>query len=85
MKLKQEQAASNKKDEADFCADKYGERPLNRSQCDPQVRFEKKYTEVKDLETSLANQVVRVRCRVHNSRAKGKNCFVEGRQGYSTV
>ena len=85
MKLKQEQAASNAKDVNDPCADKFGEKPLNRSQCDPQLRFEKKYTEVKDLDSSLADKVVRVRCRVHNSRAKGKTCFIEGRQGYATV
>ena len=35
MKLKQEQAASNAKDANDPCADKFGDKPLNRSQCDP--------------------------------------------------
>jgi len=34
------------KDPNDPCADKFGDVPLNRSQCDPQVRFEKVYTKV---------------------------------------
>ena len=49
------------------------------------MRFEKQYVEVKDLEASMAGQDVRIRCRVHNSRAKGKMCFIVGRQGYATV
>ena len=41
--------------------------------------------DVKTLDASMADQEVRVRCRVHNSRAKGKMCFVVGREGYATV
>ena len=37
------------------------------------------------MDASMADQEVRVRCRVHNSRAKGKMCFVVGREGYATV
>ena len=37
------------KDPNDPCADKFGDMELIRSQCDPQLRFERKYVEVKDL------------------------------------
>lgn len=40
---------------------------------------------MKDLNASHKDQDVRIRCRVHNSRAKGKMCFVIGRQGYATA
>ena len=73
------------KDENDPCADKFGDLPLNRSQCDPQLRFEKVYVEVKDLDASMADTDVRIRCRVQTSRANGKMCFIVGRQGYATV
>lgn len=49
------------------------------------MRFEKVYVDVKDLDASKTDQEVRIRCRVHNSRAKGKMCFIVGRQGYATV
>lgn len=86
-KRQEEDAKKNEfvKDPNDPCTDKFGDLPLNRSQCDPQVRFEKVYVDVKDLDASKANTDVRIRCRVHNSRAKGKMCFIVGRQGYATV
>lgn len=49
------------------------------------MRFEKVYVAVKDLDASMSGQDVRVRCRVHNSRAKGKMCFIVGREAYATV
>lgn len=73
------------KDPNDPCADKFGDLPLNQSQCDPNLRFERKYTSVGDLSAELKDQEVRVRCRVHNSRAKGNMCFIVGRESYSTV
>lgn len=76
---RQAAASEFKKDPNDPCADKFGDLELIRSQCDPETRFTKKYVEVKDLDASLAGQDVRVRCRLHNSRGKGKTAFVIGR------
>jgi len=73
------------KDPNDPCADKFGDRELNRSQCDPEVRFQKVYTAVKDLDATKADQEVRIRCRVHNSRSKGKMAFIVCREGYATA
>ena len=86
-KKQAEEAAKNVfvKDPNDPCADKFGDVELNRSQCDPELRFQKKYTQVKALDASLKDQEVRVRCRVHNSRSKGKMCFLKCRESYSTV
>ena len=50
------------------------------------MRFQKQYVDVKNLDASLKDQDVRVRCRVHNARKQGKKmCFVVGRQGTATV
>lgn len=73
------------KDPNDPCADKFGDLPLNQSQCDPELRFQKHYVAVKDLNAEKAGKDVRVRCRVHNSRAKGKMCFIVGRESFATV
>lgn len=73
------------KDPNDPCADKFGELPLNRSQCDPETRFTKKYVAVKEIDEKLADQEVRIRARVHNSRSKGKMCFIVAREGYATI
>ena len=83
----EEQAKKNEfvKDPNDPCADKFGELPLNRSQCDPEIRFTKKYVAVKDIDEKLENQEVRIRARVHNSRSKGKMCFIVARENYATV
>ena len=40
---------------------------------------------MKALDASLKDQEVRVRCRVHNSRSKGKMCFLKCRESYATV
>lgn len=37
----------------DYSTQFYGEWPLCTSNCDPNIRFEKKYTKVKDLNASL--------------------------------
>ena len=73
------------KDPNDPCADKFGDMELCRSQCNPEDRFTKKYVAVKDLSDQHAGQEVRIRGRVHNSRAKGKMAFMVIREGYGTV
>lgn len=89
-RLKARQEADAKKNEFvkdpnDPCADKFGDLELNRSQCDPETRHTKKYVAIEDLDASKQDQEVRVRCRVHNSRSKGKMCFIVAREKYSTV
>ena len=73
------------KDPNDPCADKFGDQPLNRSEGDPEIRFQKVYTAVKDLDASKADSEVRVRCRVHQIRGKGRMCFLVLRESYATV
>jgi aspartyl-tRNA synthetase len=89
-RLKARQEADAKKNEFvkdpnDPCADKFGEMDLNRSQCDPELRFTRKYVAVKDLSAEHKDQDVRIRGRLHNSRAKGKMCFVVVREGFATA
>jgi membrane protein involved in colicin uptake len=43
------------KDPNDPCADKFGDLPLNRSQCDPETRFTKQYTKIEQLDASKAD------------------------------
>ena len=73
------------RDPNDPCCDQYGDLPLNRSQCDPELRFTKKYVALKDLDESMVGQEVRVRCRVHNQRGAGNACFIVGRESYATA
>lgn len=56
-----------------------------RSQGDPEIRFTKKFTNVKDIDESLAGKDVIVRARLHNSRSKGKLAFFVLRDQFSTV
>ena len=63
----------------------YGERELNRSQGDPEIRHTKKFTEVETVDTALAGQEVIVRARLHKSRGKGKVIFVVLRHQFSTI
>jgi aspartyl/asparaginyl-tRNA synthetase len=56
-----------------------------QSQCNPEDRFTKVYVAVKDLGDEHAGQTVRIRGRIHNSRAKGKMCFVVVREAFATV
>jgi lysyl-tRNA synthetase class II len=69
------QVDDNKKDPNDPSASMFGERPLNKSQGDPELRFTNKFTSVKDIDASLDGQEIIVRGRLHNSRAKGKLAF----------
>ena len=64
------------KDPNDPCADKFGDLELNKSECDPEVRFQKKYVEIKDITEAMAGKEVRVKGRVHNVNSKGKSCFL---------
>ena len=66
-KRQEEDAKKNQfvKDPNDPCADKFGEVPLNRSEGDPEIRFQKVYQAIKDLDPSKADTEIRVRCRVH--------------------
>jgi aspartyl-tRNA synthetase len=79
------QVDENKKDLNDPSASLFGERELNRSQGDPELRFTKKILDIKDIDAKLDGQVVICRGRLHNSRAKGKLCFVVVRQQFSTI
>ena len=79
------QVEENKKDPNDPSAALFGERELNRSQCDPELRFTKKIINICDVDESLKGQEIIVRGRLHNSRAKGKLCFIVFRQQFSTI
>lgn len=70
------QVDENKKDPNDPSAAIFGERELNRSQGDPELRFTKKIHDIKEVDEKLAGQSIVVRGRLHNSRTKGKLCFV---------
>ena len=49
------------------------------------MRFTKTFTNVSAIDSSLVDKVVIIRARVHNSRAKGKMCFMVLRQQTATV
>ena len=69
-KKQEEEAKKNElvKDPNDPAADRFGEMELIRSQCDPELRHERKYTAVKDLNDDLIGKVIRIRARVSNTR-----------------
>jgi len=73
------------KDPNDPCAHKFGDKELNRSQGDPEKRYEKKYTRIQDIDDHLIGQQILVRGRLHNSRATGKMAFVVMRESFATV
>jgi hypothetical protein len=50
------EADTGKKDENDISAALFGDKPLNRSQGDPELRFTKKFSEVISIDDSLAGQ-----------------------------
>lgn len=80
-RLAQRQAAAAAKDEFkkdpnDPSAHQFGDKELNRSQGDPELRFIKKFHKVCDVDEKLVDQEVIIRARVQNSRAKGKMCFM---------
>ncbi|KAJ8944815.1 hypothetical protein NQ318_013151 [Aromia moschata] len=69
-------------EEGDVSAGKYGNLPLIRS--DP-TAIQRKFTYIKDLNKSLAGELVWVRARLHTVRARGKQCFIVLRQREFTV
>jgi lysyl-tRNA synthetase class II len=79
------QAEENKKDPNDPSAALFGERELNKSQGDPELRFTKKWVKIKDIDESIAGQEIIVRGRLHNSRAKGALAFFIVREQFSTI
>ncbi len=75
-----------KKDPNDPCAHKFGDLELNRSQSNPDDRYAKVYTAVKNIDESLMGQDILVRGRLHTSRAQGKTMiFIEVREQFATV
>ena len=84
-KGKEEAVGEAVKDENDTSAHLFGERDLNRSQGDPNIRFTKVFTRVQELDESMKDKEVIVRGRYHASRGKGGICFIVIRQTFSTV
>lgn len=80
------QVEENIKDPKDLSAALFGEVELNRSQGDPELRFKKVFTDIKDIDESMVDKEIIVRGRLHNSREQGKTlAFLVLRQQYSTV
>jgi aspartyl-tRNA synthetase len=77
-----ETAVSNSTEDSaqDFSEGSYGVLPLNQSQTRP-----KKARTLIDSIPSMVGNVILVKARVHNSRGKGKQCFMVLRQQKSTV
>lgn len=64
---------------------KYGNYELNRSQSNPEDRYKRTWTQVKDLDEVLAGQEVMVRGRVHQVRDQKLGAFLVIREQFSTV
>ncbi|CAI2348403.1 unnamed protein product [Caenorhabditis sp. 36 PRJEB53466] len=75
----QKQTAASEQD--DYSKDFYGSYGLVNSKEKKELNF----LRVKDVNAINATKEVWVRGRVHNTRSKGKNCFLELRQGVYTV
>lgn len=69
-------------DQVDVSSGKYGNLPLIRSESSPPKRD---FTNVIDLNKSLAGNVKWIRARLHTVRAKGKQCFAVFRQREATI
>jgi aspartyl-tRNA synthetase len=76
----QQKAAQQQQEEEDYAADKYGRLPLNQSQS----KAGYKWAKISELSKHI-DEVVTLRARVHNTRAKGKQAFLELREQSSTV
>jgi len=76
--LKAEQEASMGED---YSAGRYGDLPLIQSK----VKTERKWTDLKEIDASMAGQNVLVRARMHTNRGTGKQCFIMLRQQYWSV
>lgn len=85
-KKKASQAEAPKEEETpDYSTNLYGEWELVTSKCDPNVRFEKVYTKVKDINASKIGETVLIRARCHNTRPQGGGVFVVLREELYTV
>ncbi|XP_022204760.2 aspartate--tRNA ligase, cytoplasmic [Nilaparvata lugens] len=67
-------------EEKDISSGKYGNLPFTDS-----LTGLESYVDVKDLTPELKDKTVRIRGRLHTSRAKGKQCFIVIRQQFDTV
>eukprot|EP00347_Sterkiella_histriomuscorum_P010186 403377277 len=74
-----------KKDPNDPSAALFGELELNRSQSDPELRYARTFTSVKELTEEHNGQEVLVRARLHATRGTGKMCFLVVREQFATV
>lgn len=73
------------KDPNDPCASKFGDMELCRSQMSEEECKKRHYVAIKDIGEVHEGKSIRIRGRVHNSRAKGKMCFVVARESFATV
>ena len=73
------------KDESDPLKDKYGVLPFIQSQGNPDNRFNIQFNQIKDLDETMADKVIKLRARLQRSRIKGKGGFVVLREGVYTV
>lgn len=85
QKKEQEDKAKYVHDPNDPCASKFGDLPICRSQCDPELRFTRHYVAVKDIGVEHEGKEVRIRGRMHNTRATNKSAFCVIREGYATI
>jgi hypothetical protein len=59
-------------DDPDISSGHYGELPLNQSQ----LKTQRKYSNVKDLNKMVKDTLVWVQGRLHTCSGKGKQCFI---------
>lgn len=82
---KKEESAEFVKDPNDPCANKFGDLELCRSQMTLEEAKSRVYVAIKDISDAHEGQTIRIRGRLHNSRAKGKVCFIVAREAFATV
>jgi aspartyl/asparaginyl-tRNA synthetase len=58
---------------------------LNRSEGDPEARFTIKYVAVKDINASMAGQMIRVRGRCHSVKSQKQAVFIVMRESFDTI
>ncbi|KAI3641268.1 hypothetical protein MIR68_000740 [Amoeboaphelidium protococcarum] len=86
-KAQEEQArlAQQQQEEGeDYAADKYGRLPLNQSQ-NRERRVRIRISDIGVSSDIKVDEKVLLRARVHNTRAKGKQCFMVLRQQIATI
>lgn len=88
----QEEEARKKREEKekaklaeDPMAGKYGNYELNRSQCNPDDRYKRKWSLVKEIDEKLVGQEVLIRGRVHHVRDTKTGAFLVIREQFSTI